>query len=365
MASLPPILPLTQPMYQNCIQIQIRPRPSLFHIIPYFLHNLNHVQPQKHPNQNNIVIRGSTRTHPIPHHLIKQLLSILKPPARRETLNNRSVHHHIGTYPFLLHQPQLINHQLRLMRAAINMKHDRKASDIRLNSTPTHLIKHLLCIPYSPLKPLLRVQTHLPTNPIQQHLHHLVQKRLRRFDPPQLAPAVNQNGVHFHVGGEPFVVFIFVENFDGEFDVAVLAERVEQNAEVVRRRFGVREGVDGLAREARADESANEGEECGGRGGEVALVHFDDELPRDVELAHLGHDVDEEGVGGESERGIREGFGVVEEGEGDFGVMLEAEEGFQEEVRGESDAVELEARLHGVERVVLLQEELRHQFRVV
>lgn len=94
------------------------------------------------------------------------------------------------------------------------------------------------------------------------------------------------------------------------------------------------------------------------------MVHFDDELPRDVELANLSHGVDEEGEGGVGERGVGEGFGVVEEGEGDFGVVFEAEEGVEEEGGGEGDAVELEGRLGGVEGVVVLQEELRDQFDV-
>jgi len=46
-------------------------------------------------------------------------------------------------------------------------------------------------------------------------------------------------------------------------------------------------------------------------------------------------------------------------------VVLEAEEGLEEEVGGEGDAVELEARFGGVEGVVVLQEEIRHQFGVV
>lgn len=53
------------------------------------------------------------------------------------------------------------------------------------------------------------------------------------------------------------------------------------------------------------------------------------------------------------ERGLGEGFGALEEGEGDLGVVFEAEEG-----GGEGDAVELEGG------VVVLQEELRDQFDV-
>ncbi|BAT77116.1 hypothetical protein VIGAN_01520500 [Vigna angularis var. angularis] len=98
---------------------------------------------------------------------------------------------------------------------------------------------------------------------------------------------------------------------------------------------------------------------------EVALGHFDDELPCDVELANLGDRIDEERVGVVGERGVGEGFGVVEEGEGYLGMVLEAEEGLEEEVGGEGDAVELEARFGGVEGVVVLQQEIRHQFCVV
>ncbi|KAK9922069.1 hypothetical protein M0R45_030551 [Rubus argutus] len=100
-------------------------------------------------------------------------------------------------------------------------------------------------------------------------------------------------------------------------------------------------------------------------GGEVVAVHFEDELPSDVVLADLGDDVDEEveGVGGEG--WVGEGLGVVEEGEGNFGIVLEAEERVVEEVGGESDAVELERGLHGVEGVVVVEEDLRYQFGVV
>jgi len=114
------------------------------------------------------------------------------------------------------------------------------------------------------------VQTHLPTNPIQQNvisnnirlnpsLNHFVQKRLRHFNLPQLAPPVDQNSVYFHVGREGGSVS--VENLDGESDVAVLAERVEQEAEVVGSGFGkgvnVVEGAYRLAREAGGYKAAN------------------------------------------------------------------------------------------------------------
>lgn len=60
-------------------------------------------------------------------------------------------------------------------------------------------------------------------------------------------------------------------------------------------------------------------------------------MPGGVELANFGEDVDEYVVGGSGEGVEGEGFGVVEEGEGDFGVVGEAEEGLIEEVGGEGD----------------------------
>ena len=60
---------------------------------------------------------------------------------------------------------------------------------------------------------------------------------MRHFNAPKFAPPVDQNGVDFHDGGE--CVFAFVENLDGESDVAILAERVEQDADVFGRRFGL------------------------------------------------------------------------------------------------------------------------------
>lgn len=82
---------------------------------------------------------------------------------------------------------------------------------------------------------------------------------MRDFNLPQLAPPVDQNRVHFHVGRESGSVC--VENLDGESDVAVLAERVEQEAEVVGSRFGkgvnVVEGAYRLASEAGRYEAAN------------------------------------------------------------------------------------------------------------
>jgi len=82
---------------------------------------------------------------------------------------------------------------------------------------------------------------------------------LRHFNLPQLAPPVDQNSVHFHAGRESGSVS--VENLNGKSDVAVLAERVEQEAEVVGSRFGkgvdVVEGAYRLAREAGRYEATN------------------------------------------------------------------------------------------------------------
>lgn len=85
--------------------------------------------------------------------------------------------------------------------------------------------------------------------------------------------------------------------------MAVLAERVEQNGEVFWCRFGIGkcvdivEGSNGLASETRRNEASNEGEKSGMCWGEFSLVHFDYELPCDVELMNTGHDIDEEVVG--------------------------------------------------------------------
>lgn len=72
------------------------------------------------------------------------------------------------------------------------------------------------------------------------------------------------------------------------------------------------------------------------------VVHLKNEMPGGVELADFGEDVDEDVVGGSGEGVEGEGFGVVKEGEGDFGVVGEAKEGLVEEVSGEGDGVELE-----------------------
>lgn len=91
------------------------------------------------------------------------------------------------------------------------------------------------------------------------------------------------------------------------------------------------------------------------------MVHFEDELPNDVELADLAENVDDEVVGGcgEERRGRRrEGFGKEEKGEGNFGRVLEAEESLVEKEGSKVDAMDLEGRFHEVERVVVGEEDL-------
>lgn len=97
----------------------------------------------------------------------------------------------------------------------------------------------------------------------------------------------------------------------------------------------------------------------------MGLVHLDNELPNDVELTDLTEDVDEEVVGGGGGGREREGFGKVEKGEGNLGRVGEAEDGLVEEVGGERDAVELERRFHGVEGVVVVEEDLGDHVGVV
>ena len=93
------------------------------------------------------------------------------------------------------------------------------------------------------------------------------------------------------------------------------------------------------------------------------MVHFENELPNDVELTNFTEYVDDEVVGGGGEEGRgrgREGFGIEEEGEGNFGRMLETEESLIEKERREGDPVEeLDGGFHAVERIVVGEEDLR------
>lgn len=56
------------------------------------------------------------------------------------------------------------------------------------------------------------------------------------------------------------------------------------------------------------------------------MVHFDNELPSDVELMNFGHGIDDEVIGGVRERRVRERFAVIEKRECDFGVVFEIDE---------------------------------------
>jgi hypothetical protein len=160
-------------------------------------------------------------------------------------------------------------------------------------------------------------------------------------------------------------MFLFVKNLGCNLNKPILAKGVQQITKIfiagldLTKTFNVIESTNGLACKASGDKSTDQDQERGGCGEEVVLVHFDNELPSEIELADLGDEVDEEVVGSGGERRGREGLGVVEKGEGDLGRVFEAEEGLVEEVRGESDAVELERGLHGVEGVVVVEQHLR------
>lgn len=75
-------------------------------------------------------------------------------------------------------------------------------------------------------------------------------------------------------------------------------------------------------------------------------------------MANLTHDVNDEIVGIGGERRVGERFGIIEKGKCDFGIVPETEEDLVEKVRGKGDAVELQRRLHGVEGIVMLEEDL-------
>lgn len=97
----------------------------------------------------------------------------------------------------------------------------------------------------------------------------------------------------------------------------------------------------------------------------LGMGHFEDELPGDVELADFGENVDEEVEGGGVVAVGGLGFGPREEGKGDLGTVGEAEEGLVDEAGGEGDAVELERGFHGVEGVVVLEEDSGDEVGVV
>lgn len=72
------------------------------------------------------------------------------------------------------------------------------------------------------------------------------------------------------------------------------------------------------------------------------MLHFENKLPNNVELPNLAEYVDNDVVGGGGEEGRgrrREGFGIDEEREGNFGGVLETEESLVEKERREGDAM--------------------------
>lgn len=109
--------------------------------------------------------------------------------------------------------------------------------------------------------------------------------------------------------------------------------------------------AESLTGEIGGNEAADEDEEGsgGGDGGDV-----DDKFPGGVELVGFGKGVDEDVCCGGVGRMVDVGPG--EEGEGDFGVGFETEEGLLEEMGGERDSSELERRFGGMEGVMVVEE---------
>lgn len=166
-------------------------------------------------------------------------------------------------------------------------------------------------------------------------------------------------------------MFPFVKHFGGNLSIAIFTKGVQQEPEIFSRRLGSNEALNiikrpnRLAGEPSGDQAANENEKGGGGGAELILVHLDDELPSDVELADFGEDIDEEVVGDSGERRRWEGLGIMEERKSNLGRMPEAKEGLMEEMGGERNAVELERGFHGVEGVVVVKKDVGDQFGVV
>lgn len=65
------------------------------------------------------------------------------------------------------------------------------------------------------------------------------------------------------------------------------------------------------------------------------MADLEKENPGGVELADFCKGVDEDVVRRRGNGVKGEGFGVMKEGEGDFGVVRETQEGLIEEIRGE------------------------------
>lgn len=128
-------------------------------------------------------------------------------------------------------------------------------------------------------------------------------------------------------------MFPFVKHFDSNLDITIFTKGIQKKPEIFCRRLGSDEALNvikcpnRLAGESRGDQSTNKNEKGGGSRADHILVHLDNELPRDVELADFSKDVDEEVVRSGCERRGGEGLGIMEEGKGNFGGVPKAKEG--------------------------------------
>ncbi|KAK3211703.1 hypothetical protein Dsin_016409 [Dipteronia sinensis] len=169
-------------------------------------------------------------------------------------------------------------------------------------------------------------------------------------------------------------MLILIEKFNSNFDITVLTKSVEQETHVgiiififtiFDKTFHILKSPDGLTCKTSSNQSPDQNQESGGDGYDAVLVHLDDELPSDIELSNFGENVDNEIVGRSGERVGRERTGIMEKSEGNFGRVLETKEGLVDEMRRESDAVKLEGGFHGVEGVVVSENDFGEQFGVV
>lgn len=132
-------------------------------------------------------------------------------------------------------------------------------------------------------------------------------------------------------------------------------------------RFHIIKSTDSLTGKTSSNQSANEYKESMGSRLDVCLLHLDNKLPRYVKLMDLSENVDHDiiGNGGNDGRRRRDRESILEKGEGNFGVVAETEESLVEEMRGKREAVELKRRFHGVEWVVMVEQDLGKQLSVV
>ncbi|RAL45183.1 hypothetical protein DM860_014593 [Cuscuta australis] len=204
------------------------------------------------------------------------------------------------------------------------------------------------------------MQTGSPANPIQQHIvshsiwvdlfiDHLREELLCHVNLLHLAPAVYQDGIDLAIDINP--PFLLIEHLGGNSHVPVLAEGIEEIAEVqvpdivlsvfIDEDEHFAEGANGLPSKSGRNESPDQNVEGREIGRDFLLFHLDDELPSDIELPDFGEDVDEEVEGGGVQRGTGVGLGEIEKSEGDFGRVSETEEGLVDEERGKGNSGEL------------------------